>query len=609
MGSNRPGQNLWQTFERYPQRCWLFSALWLAALCGIAFFWLLGSTGLVDETEPLFAEAARQMVETGDWLTPYFNGETRFDKPPLIYWLMAIAYQLLGVNAWAARLPSALAATALAVGCCVALRAYGFPTPEAANAPPSSRSQRQRWLAAWLGSALVVLNVQTIVWARTGVSDMLLSSCIGLALLSFFWGYVASEGRPEPRSLWHWPHPGYLGFYIAAALAVLTKGPVGIVLPGLIVLAFCLYLSRLRAVAREAGLLPGSLLFAAIAVPWYVLAALVNGRTFIDSFFGYHNFERFTSVVNHHSAPVYFYLIVVLVGFIPWSLYLPGAIARLKVWQPGFWRAQPRRSHLGLFALAWFASIFLFFTIAVTKLPSYVLPLLPAAAILVALWWSQVLALPPGEPAPRSLGASGLANLLVAVAIAIAAFQVPKLLGYDPMAPDLPDLLAASGLPARAGAVWLAIAVALAILLARRSAWRWLFAPNLLGFAAFILVAVGPASLLADRARQLPLRELAVQAATLKQPQEELWMIGFKKPTVVFYSQQQVRFFSHAPHGLRYLREAPEAPAQEATLLLIAEPAVVDELGLQPGDYEDLGRQGSYQLLRVSVATLLAISP
>ncbi len=594
----------WARFEQYPGRCWGVSALWLALLCGLSFFWLLGSTGLVDETEPLFAEAARQMVETGDWITPYFNGETRFDKPPLVYWLMAIAYQLLGVNAWAARLPSAIAATALTVGTFFTLRAYGFPSPEAAAAPESGRSQRQRWLAAWIGSALVALNAQTIVWARTGVSDMLLSGCIGLALLSFFWGYAAGETQSTPRL---WPHPGYIGFYIATALAVLTKGPVGIVLPGLTLIAFSLYLGRLRLLLREAAVLPGLGLFFALTLPWYGLVTLAHGQAFIGSFFGYHNLERFTQVVNRHAGPIYFYVLVVLVGFLPWSLYLPLAIARLKSWQPRFWRAQPRTSHLSLLAIAWFATIFLFFTVAVTKLPSYVLPLLPAAAILVALAWSQVLTRPTADPTPSwGLLVSGLVNLLVAIALAIAAWQVPALLGYDPMAPNLPEVLAASGLPQQAAAVWLAVAIALAILLLRRPTWPWLLVPNLLGFLAFLLVAVGPASLLADRARQQPLRQLAIQAATLKQPQEEIWMIGFQKPTVVFYSQERVRFFSHAAHGQRYLQEDPAALPPEATLLLLTEPAVVAELGLQPGDYQALGQRGAYQLLRVSVAQLLA---
>ncbi len=105
-------QKLW---DKQPNKAWTLSILWLLLISWIAFLWNLGNTGLIDETEPLFAEASRQITVTGDWITPYFNGVTRFDKPILIYWCQAIAYKLIGVNSWAVRLPSALAAIALTV--------------------------------------------------------------------------------------------------------------------------------------------------------------------------------------------------------------------------------------------------------------------------------------------------------------------------------------------------------------------------------------------------------------------------------------------------------------------------------------------------------------
>ncbi|MEG4876721.1 ArnT family glycosyltransferase, partial [Microcoleus sp. CZ3-B4] len=113
-------KNLSEYRKHRPLAPLLLSLLWLGAIGFVAFLWNLGNIGLVDETEPLFAEAARQMTVTGDWITPYFNGETRFDKPPLIYWLMAVAYRTLGVNEWAVRLPSAL--------CAIALTCLGFYT-------------------------------------------------------------------------------------------------------------------------------------------------------------------------------------------------------------------------------------------------------------------------------------------------------------------------------------------------------------------------------------------------------------------------------------------------------------------------------------------------
>lgn len=189
----------WLTlWDKQPRIAWTLSILWLLLISWLAFLWNLGSTGLVDETEPLFAEASRQMTVTGDWITPYFNGKTRFDKPALIYWCQAIAYKLIGVNEWAVRLPSALAAIALTVLGFYTLRYFGFPRPTAAQLDDLGKDdhakiynrERQLWLSAWIGAALIALNPETIAWAHVGVSDMLLSGCMGSALLVFFLGYA-----------------------------------------------------------------------------------------------------------------------------------------------------------------------------------------------------------------------------------------------------------------------------------------------------------------------------------------------------------------------------------------------------------------------------------
>src|SRR4028118_1348782 len=126
---DRPIKFVSERWEKQPAFVWAVSLSWVLLLCGVAFCWHLGSIGLVDETEPLFAEASRQMVETGDWVTPYYNGNTRFDKPPLVYWLMAIGYQTIGVNEWAVRLPSAVAATLLTIFGFLTLRKFGYVQP------------------------------------------------------------------------------------------------------------------------------------------------------------------------------------------------------------------------------------------------------------------------------------------------------------------------------------------------------------------------------------------------------------------------------------------------------------------------------------------------
>ena len=430
-------KNLSQYSRKSPIAPLVLSILWLCAIAWVAFLWNLGNIGLVDETEPLFAEAARQMTVRGDFITPFFNGDTRFDKPPLVYWLMALFYGTIGVNEWAVRLPSAL--------CAIGLTCLGFYTlskeegrrkkeegrgkkeegrgneeegrgneeeakfPQSPTPPLSPSSPLPLFLSTpWIGAALIALNPQTIAWARTGVSDMLLVACMCSALLAFFLGYTLEEEREKAgfstvsRSLF--PNKWYLAFYVLIGLAILAKGPVGIVIPGLIVGCFSLYLGNFRQLWREMRPVSGIAIVLAIALPWFILVTLANGQTYIDSFFGYHNFERFTAVVNKHSAPWYFYFFVVLLGFAPWSIYLPVAIARTRFWQRSYWRRQPRSAQLSLFALFWFACIFVFFTIAVTKLPSYVLPLMPAAAILVTLLWRDIVADKASEVRPGRSG-------------------------------------------------------------------------------------------------------------------------------------------------------------------------------------------------------------
>jgi len=616
----------------------LLSLLWLCAIAWVGFLWNLGNIGLVDETEPLFAEAARQMTLTGDWITPYFNGETRFDKPPLIYWLMAVAYHTLGVNEWAVRLPSAL--------CAIGLTCLGFYTlskEEGSSATDSvtdltdltdvRKKEEVRWKpeeetennnsklktprlplffsTPWIGAALIALNPQTIAWGRTGVSDMLLVGCMCSALLAFFLGYTLEEQREQAEfstvSASRFPNKWYLTFYVLIALAILAKGPVGIVLPALIVGCFGLYLGNFRQLWREMRPVSGILIILAIALPWYIFVILANGQTYIDSFFGYHNFQRFTGVVNKHSAPWYFYFFVVLVGFAPWSIYLPVAIARTRFWQRSYWRRQPRSAQLSLFALFWFGCIFGFFTIAVTKLPSYVLPLIPAAAILVTLLWSDIIA--GNEPEnrraklekkpnslPRGLLVTYIFNVIFLLIVAGATFYCYNWLGDDPAMPNFPQAIQQSGLLIVGGTIWITAAVAIALLLWKRQQ-RWILVANFIGLVAFIIFGLTPAYKVVDINRQLPLRQLAQVAVQQKLPGEELLMVGFWKPSLVFYTQGRVTYYRAVRKAIDYIKESknPTSPS----ILVLGYPEKFEQLGLQPNQYQLVDSRGAYQLARV----------
>ncbi|NEO54640.1 MAG: glycosyltransferase family 39 protein [Okeania sp. SIO3B5] len=645
------------------------SILWIFLLAWLAFFCNLGNIGLIDETEPLFAEAARQMVETGDWITPYFNGETRFDKPPLIYWLMAIAYHLFGINEWSVRLPSAISGTSLVCFGFYVLYKYGNYRLSNQISTPKNKSLIVKLLIAWIGAATIALNPETIAWGRIGVSDMLLTGCMCSALFAFFMGYASQvdnkdndwitqanylqkQKNPQQenskifsKEVSSQPNKNqlsiatkkskinrwYLAFYILISLAVLAKGPIGIVLPAIIIGSFLLYVDKFVQIWQEINILRGSLIFLTITLPWYSLVTLVNGKEYIDSFFGYHNFERFTKVVNHHGAPWYFYFLVVLIGFAPWSIYLPIAIAQTKFWQRRYWCNKPRNEQLSLFAFFWFICIFVFFSVAVTKLPSYVLPLMPAAAILIGLFWSDIiinrdlvvgqtnktannststletsnnsvepiakLARNNSKLISKFLSASIIANIIFLLILALGIIFSFNWLDGDPAMPYFPELIRESGLLARGGLILTTTAIVVVFLLVKKQT-SWIWSTNFIGLVACLIFTINPMMFLVDQERQLPLRQLAQTIVEVRKPGEEIIMISFEKPSLVFYTQQQVEFFRRATNAREYLEKIVQKDSS-GNVVMIGYPKKFIHVGLKPGQYQYLDSRGAYQLGKV----------
>jgi len=597
-----PGKMVDKWFHDLQQRPVLavaVSSLWLLVIGWIAFGWNLGNVGLIDETEPLFAEASRQMLLTGDWITPFFNGETRFDKPALIYWCQAIAYYIMGVNEWAARTPSVLAAMGVIALAFYTVQWYFTKKDELEQVTNLPR----RYLTAAVAAALMALNPEMIVWGRTGVSDMLLTGCIGSTLLCFFLGYAQNQ-RPVVIANWQFPNQWYLASYVLIAGAILTKGPVGIVLPGLIMIAFALYVGKFWQIWREMRPILGMVIILALSLPWYILVTWRNGWNFINAFFVYHNIERFTEVVNGHSAPWYFYFLVVLLGFAPYAVYIPASLVRLKLWQRKYWLQQERFQHLDLFVSLWFLGVFGFFTVSVTKLPSYVLPLMPAAAILVALSWSDLFPTSQNStPTPiTSVRISAWVNVAFLTFISITLFNLTQVVGPDPAAPELYAEMEKSGILKYGGIIWLIITLISSILILTHR-YRQIIIINLVGFTAFIAISLMPAILIMDQQRQLPLRELSALIVELKQPNEELIMVGFKKPTVTFYTKQNVNYIKFSQAALKYIQN-PEFSKTKSSLLMLIEQEKFQEMDLQPDTYKNLSTKGAYHLIRISLATV-----
>ncbi len=596
----------------------ILPTLWLALISWIAFFSNLGTTGLVDETEPLFAEAARQMLVTGDWITPYFNQVPRFDKPPLIYWLMASAYRMLGVNEWSVRLPSAIAAFTLTSFGFYVLQVYVQKLREKQKPVPGLLKSFRLHPLPWIGSALIALNPEIIAWGRIGVSDLLLTACMSCGLFSFFIGYIEQDSssnyclnfQGKTNSYW------YITFYIFIALAVLSKGPVGLILPLLIISSFALYLGKTQELIRELNLVKGGIIFIAISLPWYILITLKNGHNYLESFFGYHNFQRFTQVVNNHAAPWYFYGIVVLIGFAPWSIHLPLSMLKTQFWKRQEWRVRSRVEHLSLFALIWLICVLTFFTISVTKLPSYILPSMPAAALLVSLFWSDLIEAQSQLNldqksflcSKKIIAFSSLINSVFLFGIGLIIYRVGQGIGTDPEMPNFSQELLHSGLLEKAALIWI-IAAILIILLRDSQKTSRIFMVNLIGFMAFLILAITPAYNLFDQHRQEPLRIIANTVLETRISQEELVMIGYQKPSLVFYTQNPIQYFQEIPEALAYFKTSAFQDSSTRSILIVTSATGLTKIGLQPQQYQELTQASPYQLVRISKSTLLSEVP
>lgn len=365
----------------------------IIGVCLLLFFLRLGSTTLFDVDEPRYAEAAREMIESNNWITPYFNYVVRFDKPIFFYWLIAICYKLFGISEFAARFPSAVMAML------TALTVYFF-----------GRKHINSNYGV-ISSLILITSLEFIGLSRMSITDMTLSAFISFMLLSAF---TASESN-EPYKKYWW----YL-FYIFMGYGTLTKGPIVPALAVIIMAPYLVFTGKFIETLKTCKLFTGTFVFMLVTVPWYSLVILENGRAYIDQFFLIDNFKRFTGTVSGHKAPIYFFFIVILVGFIPWCTYIPYAIykhikpiidayknktknddnlsknliSKLKYMYKNLITPISTRyitasitERVSLFSFLWFIIIFIFFSISGTKLVTYVLPLFPALALIVGKLW------------------------------------------------------------------------------------------------------------------------------------------------------------------------------------------------------------------------------
>lgn len=324
----------------------------LALLCGVLFFWRLGAVPLMGLDEGLYAECSREMLASGDYVVPTCNGGPFFDKPPIVYWLQAASMRAIGVNSLGARLPSAIEELLL-VALTVFLGTKLF-------------SRRAGLMAGFaLASSLLAAGL-----ARMAILDAAFALAITASLGAFLLAYL----KLAPK----WT---YLLFWAAMGLAVMVKGPAGAVLICATVLIFLTVRRDLRAIRRTTPIL-GIALFLLIAAPWYALVQQRTGGAFLREFIVHQNLQRALGKDFQHNMPIYAYIPIYLVGFFPWSVFLPAAFKRRESAGDGIRTTMT-------FLTVWICTVFVIFSSFKSKLPAYIFPIYPASALLVGLLWDR----------------------------------------------------------------------------------------------------------------------------------------------------------------------------------------------------------------------------
>ena len=327
--------------------------LLLVAFCGFLFFYGLGAFGLLGADEPRYAQIAREMLDRSDWITPTLQGKPWLEKPALYYWQAMLSFRVAGVSDQTARLPAAFDAALLIAVIYWFLRRFR----------PGSE----------LDGALITASCAGVIgFARAAATDMPLAAAFSIALLAWYAWYESRR------------HIYLAAFYIALALGTLAKGPVAPALSAVIIFLFVAVKRDWRAIPRTLWI-PGIAVYLVVMLPWYIAVQLRNPE-FFRFFILEHNLARFSLDVYHHHQPFWFYLPVFLLAMMPWTLALILAVGeRVRlVWAEGKQAFSSPETSWPLFLLIWMLVPILFFSASQSKLPGYILPAVPAGALLIA---------------------------------------------------------------------------------------------------------------------------------------------------------------------------------------------------------------------------------
>jgi 4-amino-4-deoxy-L-arabinose transferase-like glycosyltransferase len=517
-------------------------------VCCFFFFFGLGAFGLLGADEPRYAQIAREMFARHDWVVPTLNGVPWLEKPVLLYWKMIGSFTFFGVSDWAARIPAAVHATALVFGIFFFMRRFRF--------------------ASELDAAMIAASSAAMIGFGRGAStDMLVSAPFALAMMCWWaWHQVG-------KRLW------LIFFYVLLAFGALAKGPVAPALAVLVVGAYAALRRDGRIFLRSLSL-PGFALFFVIVLPWY-LAVQHQVPQFFRVFFIEHNLERFGTNLYQHSQPFWYYIPVFVLATLPWTVFTLPALVNAGRDALKKWRNQNAElvidaasiadDGLSSFLFLWIVVPIVFFSISRAKLPGYILPAIPAAALLTADYLHR---------------AKAISRLKIALHALVCAFlMVGALIAPFAMVKQAPPQALQIGM-ALTGAL---IAV-MVLLMVRREGVRVLHFVTLVPTILAVAFLLRPAAPTIDRT----LSARAVQARLVE--------LGQGKGTVaVFHVKRDIAY------GLNFYRNQPVAyygfdgPIDMPPKIPHGEKVPLEQ-------HIVIGRQGSYQEIKEQVGPRTVVS-
>lgn len=518
----------------------------LLVAVAVLSFYRLGAGSLWDQDETKYAQIAREILETGDPITLHVNGRPWYVHPPLYMWLVAATGGVAGFSEFSVRAWSA--AFSVLTVCATMLLGQAWFGPR----------------VGVLAGAILAVTFQFMAQSRLAVFDTVLLAWMLLAVYAFVRGHRGERGQ-------------FLWFFIYAGLATFSKGPIGLLLPGLVIVPFVL-IRRAWTRWREVPWIAGFAVYVLIGLSWYGVETWLHGADFVRRVFGYYGIGRFFGVVEDQAGPWTYYLPVLFAGAFPWTAFWPAAAA---------YHARRRADDGSLFVVLWCAIVFVFYSIAATKLPNYVLPIYPLAAIGVAAWWEAAARGETGRALPVS--AACLAVLLTAFYAGIGGYLrnlYPREfheLGHILVGPAI---VMAAGVALVIGLVIARRPLAAAVALCAAVAVAWL------GVLTWILPVIEA---------QKPMKPLATAIHAVLQPGDRI--VGYRMSiysSLIYYTDHPVEWVDTPAD----LRRAVCNPGR--VFVVLTEQAAAANVGVLPRDIRPFAGYGQTLVLEKRAAAVCA---